>query len=182
MGLSALDVIVLILVAGGAVLGMWRGFVTEILSLFAWVAAAIAVKLFYPPVVLWMTRPVGSSSGAAVLSFALLFGAVFIAGKMIAAALGRRTRQSVLGPVDRLLGLGFGVLKGVLLATLLFLVANLATDTLYGEKAERPAWMRGSRSFLLLNAGSRAIVDFVEMRRKQGGLLGIIGEEKPGRD
>lgn len=182
MGLSALDIIVLILVGGGAVLGVWRGFVTEILSLFAWVAAIIAVKLFYPPAVLYLTKPVGSASGAAVLSFALIFGAVFICGKLIAGSLGRRTRQSVLGPLDRLLGLGFGALKGVLLAILIFLAANLATDALYGEHAKRPAWMRGSRSFLLLNAGSRAIVDFVEMRRKQGGLLGIIGEEKPGRD
>lgn len=178
MGLSALDIIVLILVAGGALFGVWRGFVTEVLSLFAWIAAIIAVKILFPPVVLWMTKPVGSPSGAAVLSFALIFGAVFIGGKLIAGALGRRTRQSVLGPIDRLLGLGFGALKGVLLATLLFLTANLATDTLYGEKAQRPAWMRGSRSFLLLNVTSRAIVDFVEMRRKQGGLLGTASENR----
>lgn len=167
MGLSALDIVVILLVGGGAVVGLLRGFVTEILSLFAWVAAAIAVKLFYPFVSAWLAKPVGTQAGASVLAFALLFGGVFVLGKLVAGSLGRRTRQSVLGPLDRMLGLGFGAIKGIIIATLLFLVANLATDTLYGGNAERPAWMRGSRTFPLLNASSRAIIDFVEMRRRR---------------
>lgn len=163
--LTALDIVVLLLVGGGAVLGMFRGFVTEVLSLFAWVAAIIAVKLFYTPVAAWLTASVGTSAGAAVLAFAIVFGVVYIAGKLVAQAIGRRTRQSVLGPVDRGLGLGFGALKGLIGATLLFLLANLATDTVYGGAAQRPDWMRASRTFPLLNASSRAIVDFVAMRR-----------------
>ena len=168
MGLSALDIVVLILVGGGAVLGVLRGFVTEVLSLFAWIAAVIAVKMLHPVTTTLLLKPVGSQAGAAVLAFALIFGITFIAGKLLAGSLGRRTRQSVLGPLDRTLGLGFGALKGLLLATLLFLVANLGTDTIYGGGAQRPAWMRTSRTFPLLNATSRAIVDFVEMRRRQG--------------
>lgn len=168
MGLSALDIVVILLVGGGAVIGLLRGFVTEILSLFAWVAAVIAVKLFYPAVSALLAKPVGSQAGASVLAFALLFGLVFVAGKMIAGSLGRRTRQSVLGPLDRTLGLGFGGIKGLIVATLLFLAANLGTDTLYGGNAQRPTWMHGSHTFPLLNATSRAIVDFVEMRRHQG--------------
>ena len=178
MGFSALDIVVLILVGGGAVLGVLRGFVTEILSLFAWVAAIVAVKLFYPLVAAWLARPVGSPGGAAVLAFVLIFGVVFLLGKLVAGSHGRRTRQSVLGPLDRTLGLGFGALKGLIVATLLFLAANLATDTIYGGDAQRPTWMRGSRTFPLLNATSRAIVDFVEMRRRHGRPEGPGGTGK----
>jgi membrane protein required for colicin V production len=71
----------------------------------------------------------------------------------------------VLGPVDRVLGGGFGVIKGLLAATLFFLFANLATDLVYGAEAERPAWMTDSRTYPLLNASGRAIVDWVETRR-----------------
>jgi membrane protein required for colicin V production len=71
----------------------------------------------------------------------------------------------LLGPVDRTLGGGFGALKGLLGATLFFLLANLATDMVYGPQSDRPEWMTRSRTFPLLNASGRAIVDWVEARR-----------------
>ncbi|ARS26322.1 CvpA family protein [Sphingomonas sp. KC8] len=169
MNLTALDIIVLILMGGGAVMGGLRGFVAEMLSLFAWVAAIIAVKIAHGPVTEWLAAPVGTHMGAAVLAFALIFISVFVTGKLLAARMGQQTRQSVLGPVDRVLGFGFGGVKGLILAALLFLAANLASDVISGASSERPEWMRDSRTFPLLNASSRAIVDFVEMRSKNGG-------------
>ena len=167
--LTALDILVLLLVGGGVVLGVIRGFVTEVISLFSWVAAIIALKLLHTPASAALVGFVGTTSGAAVLAFALIFLVVFISGKVIAASLGKRTRQSVLGPVDHLLGLGFGALKGLLAATLIFLLANLGYDTIYGGGAPRPDWIRESRTYPLLNASGRAVIDFVEARRKGGG-------------
>jgi membrane protein required for colicin V production len=74
----------------------------------------------------------------------------------------------VLGPVDRVLGGGFGVLKGLLGATLFFLLANLATDMVYGARAARPDWMVSSRTYPLLNATARAVIDWVETARGDG--------------
>lgn len=170
--LTALDIVVLLLVGGGALLGGVRGFVTELLSLFAWAAAIFALKVAHAPVAAALTPVVGTAAGAAVLAFALIFLITFFAGKLLAASLGRRTRQSVLGPLDRVLGVGFGALKGLIGATLLFLLASLATDTVYGGAAARPDWMRASRTYPLLNASSRAIVDFVAMRRAAGKARG----------
>jgi membrane protein required for colicin V production len=167
MALTALDMLVLVMMGGGGVLGLLRGFVTEILSLAVWVAAVFAVKIGHAPATAALEGPVGTQAGAAVLAFALLFGVVFIGGRFLARSIGARTRSSVLGPVDRVLGFGFGAVKGLVLVTMLFLAANLVTDTFYGGDAERPDWMRDSRSFTLLNASSRAIVDFVEMRRDE---------------
>ena len=73
-----------------------------------------------------------------MLAFALLFVPTFVLVKLLARQLGRKTRRSLLGPVDRVLGGGFGLLKGLLGATLFFLLANLATDMVYGPQAERP--------------------------------------------
>jgi membrane protein required for colicin V production len=166
MGLTVLDILVLLLLLGGAVIGWLRGFVMEVLSLGAWIAAILAVKLFHAPLSAWLAGPVGA--GAPVLAFALLFGAVFVGGKLVAGAIGRRTRTSILGPVDHLLGVGFGALKGLIGATLLFLVANMLYDTVYGGAAHRPTWMAQSRTYPLLKASSRAIVDWYELRRTQG--------------
>jgi membrane protein required for colicin V production len=161
--LTALDIIVLLLVGGGLVFGFLKGFIFEVLTLSAWVAGIIALKLFHTPVTNALTGAVGS--GAAVAAFALLFGTVFIAGKLLARRIGGATKRSVVGPFDRVLGGGFGALKGLIGATLLFLGASLVHDFFYGRSAQRPQWMLQSRTYPLLNASGRAIVDFVEARR-----------------
>ena len=165
MGLTALDIVVLLLVGGGLALGLLRGFVTEVLSLGAWVAAILALKLLHEPSTGALTGIVGTRAGAAVLAFALIFGVVFIAGKIVARRIGGKTKSSIIGPFDRVLGGGFGALKGLIGATLLFLGINLVYDTIYGRTAPRPQWMAESRTYPLLHASGRAIVDFVEARR-----------------
>jgi membrane protein required for colicin V production len=170
-GLTALDIVVLIAIFGGAAFGLMRGFVTEILSLFAWVAGVFALKLLHGPGAKLLTPLIGTASGASVLAFALIFIIVFAGGKLVAGSLGQRTRSSVLGPLDRALGFGFGAIKGLLVVTLAYLLFNLAYDTIYGTQSERPEWMRGSRTHPLLNATGRAIVDWVGRKRATGGLL-----------
>jgi membrane protein required for colicin V production len=168
MGLTALDIIVLLLVGGGLFFGFMRGFVCEVLSLFAWVAAVVALRYFHEPATQWLTDPVGSWGGAAVLAFVLLFGITFFLGKLLSRRIGRSVRNSAVGPIDRLLGGGFGALKGLIGATLLFLAANLAFDTIWGRVAERPEWMTESRSYALLRSSADTIVDLVESRRNAG--------------
>lgn len=163
--MTALDIVALVLLGGGALFGAVRGFVHEALSLIAWVLAVMAVKFFHTPTMNALAEPVGSSSGAAVAALVLLFGGTFVVGRLLASSLGQRTRQSVLGPVDRVLGLGFGFAKGLILASLLFLMATLVLDTLNGGPAHRPEWMRQARSYALLSATSRAMVDYMNKRR-----------------
>ncbi len=163
--MTALDIIVLLLVGGGLFFGFMRGFIFEVLSLVAWVAAIVALKVLHTPATGALEPVVGTRAGAAVLAFVLVFGVVFVAGKLLARRIGGGVRSSVVGPFDRLLGAGFGALKGLIGATLLFLAANLVYDTIYGRTAERPEWMAKSRTYPLLHASGRAIVDFVEARR-----------------
>ena len=101
-----------------------------------------------------------------MLACAILFVPSFLIVKLLARAIGGRTRQhAVLGPFDRVLGAGFGLLKGLLGATLVFLLANLAIDMVWGPQSDRPAWMLQSRTYPLLNSSGRAIVDWVQARR-----------------
>jgi membrane protein required for colicin V production len=167
-GLTALDVIVLLLVGGGLTIGFLRGFVTEVLSLAAWIAAIVALKFLHAPATALLETMVGTRGGAAVFAFALIFLVIFIGTRMLARRVGGYTRSSLIGPVDRVLGAGFGALKGLIGATLLYLLANLVYDTAFGRLADRPDWMAQSRTYPLLNASGRAIVDFVEARRQAG--------------
>ena len=164
--MTGLDIVVLTLVAIGALLGFRRGFVAEALSLVAWAAAIAAVKFGHGAATDLLRGFMSSASGASVLALVLLFGVTFIVVKIVAQKMGDRTRRSILGPFDRMLGLGFGVLKGLLGATLLFMGGAFASDMIRRDGEPRPAWMTEARTYPLLRAGSDAIVDLVEKRRK----------------
>jgi membrane protein required for colicin V production len=164
--MTALDVFVVLLLGGAALIGFVRGFTHEVLALLAWVAGIAALKLFHSPLQERLVDSVGTDAGASAVAFALLFLPAYVGMKLFAKAVGGKARRSVLGPVDRLLGGGFGMLKGLIGATLFFLLANLATDMVYGPNADRPEWMTGSRTYPLLNATGRAVVDWVETRRQ----------------
>ena len=163
--MTALDILVLLLVGGGAFRGYRRGFVHEMLSLAAWAAGIVALKAFHAPAAAALTEQVGTRAGASALAFLLTFGLAFLVVKLLAARIGGATRRSKVGPVDRVLGGGFGLLKGLIGATLLFLAASLVTDTISGGGSDRPDWLTGSRTYPLLTASSRALVDFVDRRR-----------------
>ena len=164
--MTALDIFVILLLGGAALIGFVRGFTHEVLSLLAWIVGIAVLKLFHTPLQERLVDPVGTDAGASALAFALLFLPAYVGVKLFARAVGGKARRSVLGPVDRLLGGGFGMIKGLLGATLFFLLANLATDMIYGGDADRPEWMTDSRTYPLLNATGRAVVDWVETRRK----------------
>lgn len=163
MALTALDVVVFVLVGAGLVFGVLRGFVAELLSLFAWILAIMALSWFHAPVAELLRGPVGS--GAWLLAFLLVFGIVFGLGKLASRRVGGRVRQSVVGPVDRLLGGGFGALKGLIGATLLYLALSFVYDMMWGRTAARPEWMAQARTYPLLQASGEAIADLVESRR-----------------
>lgn len=172
MALTALDICVLLLVGVAAIMGVLRGFVAEVLSLFAWVAAVVVVKLFHVPATQLLTGVIGTVSGAAVLALALLTGGTWFLGRMVANALGKRTRTSILGPVDRALGFGFGVLKGLILASLAFMLVALVVDFTRGGPTHRPDWMTRSRTYSLLNATSAGIADMLDRRRRGEPVFG----------
>jgi len=172
--MTALDVFVFLLLIGGAAIGFVRGFVHEVISLFAWIVAIAMLKLFHTQLWSGIQNSFDTSPAAgAVLAFAILFVPSFVLVKVLARQIGGRTRRhAMLGPFDRVLGGGLVILKGLLGVTLFFLLANLATDMVYGPQADRPEWMTRSRTYPLLNASGRAIVDWVEARRLRVNKVG----------
>ena len=163
--MTGFDIIVLLVVGLAAVGGLMRGFVQEVLSLAAWVVAVIAIRMFHTDLTEWLEGTIGSPSGAAVLAFALLLLIPYVVMKMIAGYAGRRSRKSVLGPFDRVLGLAFGALKGVIIVIIGFSLLVLAYDTIWGPDG-RPDWLRNARTYAFVNASSEEMVKLIEERRR----------------
>ena len=163
--MTALDIIVLFLLGGGAVAGFLRGFVQEALSMVAWVLIIVAVWMLHAPATAALAEAIGSETGAAVLAFLSIAIVIFALGKWISKSLGAKSRKSVLGPVDRVLGFGFGMVKGLIIATLIFLLIVMGYDVVFGADEGRPEWMTTSRTYPLLNASGDAMSEFVRAQR-----------------
>lgn len=178
MNLTALDMLVIVAIVGSGVLGFMRGFVMEVLSLFAWFGIIVGLKLFHGLLSAAVAPMVGTVGGAAVLSFAIIAGVAYFGGRLVANAVGARTRTSILGPLDRALGLGFGGLKGLIFVSLAFLLVVLVVDTMGGGRDQRPEWMTKSRTYPLLDATSAKIADFVDRRRRGEAMFGTDADAR----
>lgn len=162
--MTGFDIIVLIIVGVAAVGGFLRGFVQEILSLMAWVLAIFAIRYLHSDLYTALEPVIGTQTGAAVLAFALLLLIPYAAMKLIAGRLGETTRTSILGPIDRVLGFGFGAVKGAIVVVLAFSLLVLGYDSIWGYQG-RPTWITTARTYPAVNASTNAMVELIAERR-----------------
>lgn len=164
--MTGFDIAVLLLVGLGAVTGFLRGFVEEVLALLAWIFSLVAIHYLHTPVADFLVPRIGTASGGAVLAFAILLLIPYAAIKLLGNWLGHASRNSVLGPIDRVLGFGFGAVKGILIAVVAFSVLVLGYDTVWGPSG-RPDWITQARSYQFVNASSEALVKMIAERRRE---------------
>lgn len=163
--MTGFDIGVLVLVALGATTGFVRGFVQEVLTLAAWLVSLVAIHYAHTAVTNMLTDYVGAQMGAsAVLAFALLLLVPYALVRLVAGRMGAASRGSFLGPVDRVIGFGFGAVKGMLMAVLGFSIIVLGYDTVWGING-RPDWITQSRTYPFVNASSDALVKMISERR-----------------
>jgi membrane protein required for colicin V production len=157
--LAGFDWLVLLIVGGAAVFGLVRGFIAEVASLAAWVAGFAAVRFFYRPARAFLEASGTGETLAAIAGVIGPFLAALLAVKLVGALLSRSAKDSIVGPLDRLLGLGFGLIKGVLAAGLMFLVITLGLKLVPGE-AGRPDWLAKARTTPTLALVASAMVSY----------------------
>lgn len=132
-----LDWILLAVLVVSLFLGAWRGLVFEVLSVLGWIAAFVLAQWLAPDVAPHL--PMGNAAGT--LRYVAAFALVFVLGAFacgLVAALFRRLVQAVgLRPVDRVLGMVFGLLRGAIL----ILAAGVI---IYNTPLQRESWWRES--------------------------------------
>ena len=158
--LAGFDWIVVLIVGATAALGLMRGFIAEAASLAAWVAGFVAVRLFYTPARAIFQTASGSELIAAVAAVIGPFLLAVLLVKLIGSFLSNSAKDSVIGPLDRLLGLGFGLVKGFLAASLIFLVITLGLKIVPGDDS-RPDWLTKAKTTPTLALVASAMVSYV---------------------
>lgn len=162
--MTGFDYVVFLVVAVGAIGGFFRGFVEEVLSLAAWCIVLFAVHYGLEPLTEALKPHLKTETGAGVLAYALLMIVPWGLMRLIARKMGAASRDSMLGPIDRLLGFGFGAVKGAILMVLGFALVVFAYDVVWGVKG-RPEWITAARTYPFLNAASEELVSVIAERR-----------------
>lgn len=162
--MTAFDFVVLFIVGVAAVGGFLRGFVQEVASIAAWVLAVLAIRYLHTDLSAAIFETMGSPVTASILAFAMLLLVPYAGMKLIASRAANSTRNSVLNPVDKVLGFGFGAIKGLIIVVVAFSLLVLGYDTVWGSTG-RPVWIAEARTYQLVDAGSREMVQIIAERR-----------------
>lgn len=164
--MTELDLIVLVIVCVAAIGGFMRGLVQEVLSLAAWIVTLFAINRLHSPLTDWVMGYTDDEVTSSVLAFAILLLIPSAAITLIAKAAAGDPGQSSLKIVDKILGFGFGMVKGVIMAVLAFSVVALGYDATWGVSG-RPTWITNARSYPFINASSVQLVEMLGQRRAE---------------
>jgi membrane protein required for colicin V production len=147
--MNALDFAIIAVVALSAIFAFARGFVREVLSIIAWVGAAL-ITLYgfayaYGTIIRFVTTPLLAD----LIAGAGLFVVSLIVLTLLTGYIARFVSSSALSPVDRTLGLIFGLARGVVLVSLAYLVVDISLP-----QNDRPSWIKEAKSERFLAKGA----------------------------
>ena len=142
--LSAVDWILLAVLGLSLLLGMWRGIVQEVLSLAGWVAAFYVSQMYAPAAAAWLPMEGSSQMLRYAAGFVVVFVAVLVGTVLVSALIKKLISAVGLGPLDRLLGSLFGLMRGVviLLAVTVFVGMTPMRETEAWKQAQGAQWLQ----------------------------------------
>jgi membrane protein required for colicin V production len=143
------DVLAVLVILTSAGYATYHGVLRETLWVFAGAASVYAALLFGPLAI----RIMGDAIEMPLLRYAVAYGAVFAVVFIPLSILSHNLKQTVqrtpIGPVDRILGFGFGAGRGLLIVCAVYLVfASLV------PLREQPAWLTEARLYPLVTSSS----------------------------
>ncbi|MDP2134580.1 MAG: CvpA family protein [Sulfuritalea sp.] len=123
--MTAFDYAVLTIIAASVVLGLWRGVVSELLALAAWIVAFFAARAMASEVANLLSGHIAEPGIRLAAAYGLVVVGVLVVFAIARVLISLMVKAVGLGVLDRLLGAGFGVLRGILVVLAAVLVAGM---------------------------------------------------------
>ncbi|MDC3332708.1 CvpA family protein [bacterium] len=141
------DWTIVAIVGISSLISIARGFVKEAISLAIWFFALFIPISFHERLAVLLETSIESVSIRYILSFVILFVATFMVGAMIKRLMSQIVDKAGLTVPDRLLGIAFGVGRGILIVMLILILVPMAIPI------QQDGWWQESRlipEFLLV--------------------------------
>lgn len=143
-------------VALSALVSLFRGFVKEALSLAGWVAAFLVATHFAEPVAADLEAWVELAQVRHVLAYASVFLVTLVVCAIVSRLIVKLIRASALSGLDRVMGVFFGLLRGVMLVAVVVLLGSMTSFV------ENPLWT-GSVVIAWVQEFTDRAVDYMQM-------------------
>ena len=141
------DYCIIAALALSVLMGLWRGFIGEVLALACWVFAFWVAFMFGDRLAAQFTA-ITLPSARLLLGYAICFFVVLIAGAIVSFLMRKLVAGSGLTGSDRMLGMLFGLLRGLAIVTLTVLVLKFTPPP-------RDPWWRQSQLMPTFENGAR---------------------------
>ncbi|HXQ09641.1 MAG TPA: CvpA family protein [Caulobacteraceae bacterium] len=151
--MTPFDIIALLILGVSILVGFVRGALREVATVFAFVAAVV-IAIF----ALRLTGPIARAAvhpawAATAVALVIVFLASYIAIRVLAAGLMRSVHNiRALGALDRVMGAGFGLVRGLVVLGVFYLAFNLAPPP-----SGTPAWIAQARLYPLARGCADAL-------------------------
>lgn len=136
--MSPVDIVILVILSLSTLIGVFRGFIREVLSLASWIVALYVAWLFAAQGAVHLESYIGQPALRIAAAFAGIFVIMLIAASILSYLLYRLLYISGISGMDRSLGAVFGIARGVVLVAAVILAA------VYMDFAAQP-WWQGSK-------------------------------------
>ena len=123
--MTVFDYIVIAVVAASVLLGIWRGVVGEIIALVAWILAFFAARWWGDEVANSVLNAISDPELRLVAAWVLVFIVVLMLMALLRLAIRGLLKALGLSPTDRLLGMIFGVARGLVIVLALVVVGSM---------------------------------------------------------
>jgi membrane protein required for colicin V production len=120
--MNAFDIIVALVLGYSLIRGLFRGLVKEVASIIGVLGGFFAAYSYYADGAHYLARVVSNPAYRNILAFLIIFCVVLVIVNVIAMVLKYLLQIVFLGWLDRLGGVVFGLAKGVLIVSVLFLM------------------------------------------------------------
>ncbi len=121
------DIAIVCTIGLSVITGLFRGFVKELIALCAWVAAiwlGFSYSSYFDP---WLKSYIQEPSVRTAVAFIGILFATLLAGGIVNALISFVLKRSGLGGTDRVLGMGFGFIRGVFIVALLIVAVKMTS-------------------------------------------------------
>lgn len=123
--MNMIDIGILVIVFASILLAFWKGFVQQAISLAGWVVALLAARLLAKELAPLFASIFADQKFQLAAAYVVITVVVLLATKVVSSAFGTLVQKIGLGYLDRLLGVVFGGLRGVIIVVLLVAVFSL---------------------------------------------------------